>query len=82
MKTLEQRIAMVLSRTAMIPEELVRPDAELAQLGMGSLEQIECVMALEDELRIELPIADLRKLRTVQDVIDAARHATAHAGST
>jgi acyl carrier protein len=36
-------------------------------------------MALEDELKIELPIADLRKLRTVQDIIDAVRQAAGDA---
>lgn len=82
MKTLEQRIVTTLSRTAMVPEELLRPDAELESLGMGSLEQIECVMALEDELQIELPIADLRKLRTVEDVIEAVRQAAGDAGTT
>jgi acyl carrier protein len=82
MKTLEQRIVTTLSRTAMVPEELLRPDAELASLGVGSLEQIECVMALEDELQVELPIADLRSLRTVEDVIEVVRQATGDAGKT
>ena len=75
MSALDAKVVTLLSRSAMISEELVRPDAELASLGMGSLEQIECVMALEDELQIELPVADLRNLRTVQDVIDAVRQA-------
>lgn len=79
MKTLDEQVVKLLSRTAMIPEELLQPDVELTQLGMGSLDQIECVMALEDELKIELPIADLRKLRTVQDIIDAVRQAAGDA---
>lgn len=79
MKTLEQKVVALLSRTAMVPEELLRPEADLTELGIGSLEQIECVMALEDELKIELPIADLRRLRTVEDVIEAVRQASADA---
>ncbi|HYC52084.1 MAG TPA: phosphopantetheine-binding protein [Gemmatimonadaceae bacterium] len=75
MSTLDATVMRLLSRSAMINETVVRPDAELEALGMGSLEQIECVMALEDELQIELPVADLRNLRTVQDVIDAVRQA-------
>lgn len=75
MKSVDATVVTLLSRSAMVAEEQVRPDAELAALGMGSLEQIECVMALEDELQIELPVADLRNLRTVQDVIDAVREA-------
>jgi acyl carrier protein len=80
MKTLEQRVVKMLSRAAMVPEDQLRPEAELASLGMGSLEQIECVMALEDELQIELPVADLRKLRTVEDVIEAVRQAAGDGG--
>lgn len=79
MKTLDEQVVKLLSRTAMIPEELLKPDVELAQLGMGSLDQIECVMALEDELKVELPVADLRKLRTVRDIIEAVRQATSDA---
>lgn len=79
MKSVEQRVISVLSRSAMIPEEVIRPELGLEALGVGSLEQIECVMAIEDEFEVEVPIADLRKLRTVGDVIDAVREATADA---
>jgi acyl carrier protein len=72
----------LLSQTAMVPAELVRPEVELSQLGMGSLDQIECVMTLEEELRVELPISDLRTLRTVGDVIEAVRQAAANAAAT
>lgn len=81
MKSLEQRVVALLSRSAMIPEEAVALDSELESLGMGSLEQIECIMAIEEELEVELPIADLRKLRTVSDVVQAVRDAAADAGA-
>jgi acyl carrier protein len=76
MKNLEQRVTRLLGRSAMVPEQSVRPDMALEELGMGSLEQIECVMALEEELHVELPLADLRQLRTVQDVIDVVQQAS------
>lgn len=82
MKDLDRKVIALLSRSAMVPESQVRPDAELQELGMGSLEQIECVMALEDELQVELPVGDLRKLRTVQDLIDAVRQAAPDAASS
>ena len=81
MKSLEQRVVALLSRSAMIPEEAVALDSELESLGMGSLEQIECIMAIEEELEVELPIADLRKLRTVSDVVQAVRDAATDAGA-
>lgn len=79
MKDLEQRVIRALSQSAMVPADAIRPEMTLDTLGMGSLEQIECVMALEDELHVELPVADLRNLRTVGDVIEAVRQASADA---
>lgn len=77
MKTIEQRITEILSRVAMVPESRVTPDAELAALGMQSLDQIECVLSVEETFQVELPQADLWRIRTVQDVIDAVRGAMA-----
>jgi len=80
MPTLEQRVTTILSRVAMVPEARVTPDAELAALGMQSLDQIECVLSVEEEFQVELPQGDLWRLRTVQDVIDAVRGARAAGG--
>lgn len=77
MTAVETRVIRVLSRTAMIPREKVTPDASLAALDIKSLEQIEFIFALEDEFHVELHQPDLRKLRTVQDVIDAVQRALA-----
>jgi acyl carrier protein len=73
----ETRVIRVLSRTAMVPEDKVTPDASLTALDIKSLEQIECVLALEDEFHVELHQPDLRTLRTVQNVIDAVQRALA-----
>jgi acyl carrier protein len=75
MTAVERRVIGILSRTAMLPEETVTLDASLTALGIKSLEQIESVLALEDEFHIELDQPDLRTLRTVQDVIGAVQGA-------
>jgi acyl carrier protein len=79
MMTVDKRVIVVLGRAADLPPESLARDAPLASLGIGSLERIECVLALEDELHVELPDADLRALRTVQDLIDAVQQAVAAA---
>ena len=79
MSTIDTRILTVLSRAADLPPAALARDAPLASLGIGSLERIECMLALEDELQVELPDADLRALRTVQDLIDAVTQAVAAA---
>jgi acyl carrier protein len=75
MSSLDDRILAVLSRTSMLPADVFARDKTLASLGIGSLEQIECVLALEDELLVELKDTDLWKLRTVGDVFDAVHRA-------
>lgn len=76
MSSLDERILAVLSRTSMLPTSAFARDKTLASLGIGSLEQIECVLALEDDLHVELKDTDLWKLRTVGDVFDAVHRAT------
>jgi acyl carrier protein len=51
----------------------IKPDAKLSDLDMESLEKLECVMSLEDALKVEIKEDDLWRLKTVQDVIDAVR---------
>ena len=73
----DSRIVAILSRASMLPPEAFARDATLDSLGLGSLERIECVMELEDELQVELRDQDLWTLRTVGDVFDAIHRAVA-----
>lgn len=71
MKSTHKKIAEVLSRTAMIPEESVLPEATFDELGLSSFDRIECVLALEEAFQKEIPQQNLWELSTVQDIIDA-----------
>jgi acyl carrier protein len=77
MKSIEKEIARIISRAAMIPENEVRLDSKLSDLGVDSLDQIECVIAVEETFQIEMDPQALWQLRTVQDVIQAVQAATA-----
>jgi acyl carrier protein len=77
MKSIEKEIARIISRAAMIPENEVRLDAKLSELGVDSLDQVECVIAVEETFQIEMDPQALWQLRTVQDVIQAVQAATA-----
>jgi acyl carrier protein len=72
---LDAQVIAVLSRSAMLPASVLSGDKRLADLGIGSLEQIECILALEDEFKIEFPDTNLQKLETVQDLVDFVRRA-------
>jgi acyl carrier protein len=75
--SLDARVIAVLSRSAMVPASALARDKRLTELGIGSLEQIECILALEDEFKIELPDTNLQKLETVQDLVDFVQRSTA-----
>jgi acyl carrier protein len=78
-KSVEERIIQVISSSVMDDASQVRPETKLSELGMDSLEQIECVLSLEDTFKVELNEALLWKLRTVQDVVNAVNQALAKA---
>jgi acyl carrier protein len=77
MKSVEKEITRIISRAAMIPEKDVRLDAKLSELGVDSLDQVECVIAVEEAFQIEVDPQELWQLRTVRDVIETVEAATA-----
>lgn len=69
----EEKVRELISRASGVPVAEIKPDAKLSDLDMESLEKLECVMSLEDALKVEIKEDDLWRLKTVQDVIDAFR---------
>jgi acyl carrier protein len=75
----EAGVTSIIRRAVMENVSEIRPETKLSELGMDSLEQIECVLSLEEAFKIELNEAAMWKLRTVQEVIEAVNHALAAA---
>jgi acyl carrier protein len=80
--SVEACVIRSVSRAAMVAEHTVTPATQLSSLGIGSLEQIECMLAVEEELQVELDPPELWQTRTVQDVIDAVTRALARPSSS
>jgi acyl carrier protein len=78
-KTVEEGVTNIIRRAVMEEVPQIRPETKLSDLGMDSLEQIECVLSLEEAFKIELNEAAMWKLRTVQEVIEAVNQALAAA---
>jgi acyl carrier protein len=78
-KSVEEGVTNIIRRAVMEDASQIRPETKLSELGMDSLEQIECVLSLEEAFKIELNEAVLWKLRTVQEVIEAVNQALAAA---
>jgi acyl carrier protein len=53
-----------------LEEDAVLPEADIAaDLGADSLDALELVMALEEELNIELDPSETEQIRTVADLV-------------
>jgi acyl carrier protein len=73
-KTIEERVKEIIVNQLNKNEEQVTSDASFMEdLGADSLDQVELVMAFEeefkDEIQGEIPESDAEKLRTVGDVV-------------
>jgi acyl carrier protein len=64
------KVTEIIGRAADVAARDLRPETQLSDLGMGSLEKIECVLSLEETFRVEIAEDDLWRIRTVQDAIE------------
>ena len=75
---LDEKIKKIIAEQLAVNEDEVKPDASFVDdLGADSLDQVELVMALEEEFNIEISDEDAEKIRTVNDTL---KYIQAHTG--
>ena len=68
---IEARVRKVLAEQLAVDESQVTPQARFAEdLNADSLDLTEAVLALEDEMGIEIPEDEMEKVKTVGQAID------------
>ena len=73
MSDIEARVKKIIAEQLGVEESQVTNEkAFVVDLGADSLDNVELVMALEDEFGIEIPDEDAEKITTVQAAIDYA----------
>jgi acyl carrier protein len=71
MPDVEEKIKKMISEQLDVPEEEVVPAAAFVDdLGADSLDQVELIMAMEEEFDVSIPDEDAENIATVQDAID------------
>ena len=66
-----ERIKQIVAEQLGVDEDQVTTEASfMDDLGAGSLDTVELVMALEEEFDIEISDEDAEKIQTVQNAID------------
>jgi acyl carrier protein len=76
MATIEEKINKIICDQLDVAEKDVVPEASFVDdLGADSLDQVELIMAMEEEFDISIPDEDAEKISTVQDAIDYIKKA-------
>lgn len=70
------RLAELIGSVLNLPPEKIRREATLKGLGADSLDVFQILIAIEEELQLEVDPAEAEKFRTVGDVADAIERAT------
>lgn len=71
MSDVKERVKQIIVEQLEVTDEEITMESSFDDdLGADSLAQIELVMALEEEFKIEIPDEEADKIRTVQQVID------------
>ena len=71
MDTIEDRVKNIISEQLGCVKADLKPDTNLVNdLGADSLDEVELVMALEDEFEIEISNDDSERIKTVQQAVD------------
>ncbi|XP_053299023.1 NADH:ubiquinone oxidoreductase subunit AB1b [Pleuronectes platessa] len=70
LETIKGRVMYVLKLYDKInPERLVTSSHFMKDLGLDSLDQVEIIMAMEDEFGFEIPDAEAEKLMTPEEIV-------------
>lgn len=77
MKDIREELIERIARLAEIPEDSVKDDVPLRELGVDSLMAMEIVAFVEKRLQIEIPEEEIPKVRTLNDILVKVRQ---HAG--
>ena len=78
MADIEEKINKIISEQLNVSEEDVVPKASFVDdLGADSLDQVELIMAMEEEFDLAISDEDAEKIATVQNAIDFIKKASA-----
>ncbi|MBD3345996.1 MAG: acyl carrier protein [Chitinivibrionales bacterium] len=67
----EDKVKQIIAEKLGVSGDKITPQASFVDdLGADSLDQVELIMAFEDEFDVEIPDEDAEKMKSVQDALD------------
>jgi acyl carrier protein len=76
MTDVDEKVKKIICEQLDVSEDDVVPGASFVDdLGADSLDQVELIMAMEEEFDVSIPDEDAEQISTVQDAIDYIKKA-------
>jgi acyl carrier protein len=77
MSSIEEKVKEIICEQLDVDEKDVVPEASFVDdLGADSLDQVELIMAMEEEFDLSIPDEEAEKIAMVQDAIDYIKNAS------
>jgi acyl carrier protein len=71
MSDILEKVKKIICEQLDVPEENIVPAASFVDdLGADSLDQVELIMAMEEEFNISIPDEDAEKITTVKEAVE------------
>jgi len=71
MSEILEKVKKIIAEQLDVPEADIVPSASFVDdLGADSLDQVELIMAMEEEFNISIPDEDAEKISTVKDAVE------------
>jgi acyl carrier protein len=71
--SLEEKVIATLASVKRIPEDQIKLDSSLQDLGIDSLDTFTLLFELESKFNISIPDDEARNIRTVNDIVEGVR---------
>ena len=68
-----QRVLTVIAETQRKNPALVTMESSFEELGIDSMDAVNIVFELENAFNIHIPDEDMRKIRSIGDIVDGVR---------
>jgi acyl carrier protein len=68
-----EKVIATLASVKRIPAENIKPDTNLQEMGIDSLDVFTLLFELENTFKISIPDDDVRSIKTVNDVIEGVK---------
>jgi len=66
----EKKLVEIVRKEKNVPDDVLKPEAVLAEAGIDSLDALTILFAIEEEFKVSIPDDRARSIRTFGDMID------------